>query len=190
MLFNLFRRTPPKPSREQILERMADFRLEIDKFGGAFDFLATALNLASKDRLYEAGGYLAAERFPFKKAMLLSASLQLINLWWGLVEAGECVEEKTKDVVFQRAYEGWRLGNYILDVEELAHLLSEEKSLDVGPTLSTGQLIERVFESGLIHHLMKDLEEKADKSFWEWTHKEYRSVLKHYLPPIKLWTNV
>jgi hypothetical protein len=177
-MFSFFKNKSPsiEVSKEQLDIRIDEISEQIKKLGGSFQVVTIALNAAEEDDIYKAGGYLAAERYPLSKIVVLTASLQLLNLWLEMITRSD-VEDETKDLFFQRAYRGFIVSSAILTIEELAELLGSDRSLNISVFTSQEKFIKEVFGSGRMHALIKGLESKADAAFFEWTKSENRSLL-------------
>ena len=177
-MFGFFKNRPSsiEISKEQLDIHIDEISEQIEKLGGSFEVVTIALNAAEEDDIYKAGGYLAAERFPLSKIVVLTASLQLLTLWLEMTTRSD-VEDETKDLFFQRSYRGFILSSAILTIDELTELLGDDHSLKISLNTPQEKFVEDVFGSGRMHTLIKGLESKADAAFFEWTKSENRSLL-------------
>jgi hypothetical protein len=173
-MFGIFKRKPTL-TKDDLYSAISQHREQIEKLGGSYDFLATALNIADKDEMFQAGGYISAETYPFRKVMLLQASLQLLNLWFELDASNRDVEQHTKDVILARAFQGWILASQILSVDELTEYVKGEPGIKLG---TREDFIQSVFGSGVMHRLMGKLKLEAEGSFEQWKSPESRQLLR------------
>jgi hypothetical protein len=183
-MFSLFKRKSSSSgiTKEQIAICIDEISEQIKKLGGSFEVVRVALHAAEQDQIYKAGGYIAAERFPLSKIVVLTASLQLLNLWLEMTTRSD-VEDDTRDLFFQRAYSGFIVSSLVLTIDELAELLRADRSLKLSANTPQEKFFEDVFGSGRMHALIKGLKSKANAAFFEWTKSENRSLLLEQFPP-------